>query len=130
MHPMFSVMMCLCTVTHYQWVSITELQNLNMIYFMLFIPCIFLQLIYWPTNTLSKTHFITSINLLRVSALGFFSILHRPTPNTSSRGDLFRSQRSRRVYDTVWLLWNNYSSPHIAAMWVFPQKSVYNDMNL
>jgi len=77
-----------------------ELKTLNMINFMLFIPCIFLQLIYWPTNTLHTTHLITSINLLHVSAPGFFSILHRPTPHTSqtsSGGDLFRSQRSRQM---------------------------------
>jgi len=98
-----------------------ELQKLNMTDFTLFIPCIFLQLIYWPTNTLGEIHLITSINLLRVSAPGFFSILHRPLHLEEISSD----HKDRDVWDTVWLLWN-YSNPHIAAMLVFPQMSVYN----
>jgi len=105
-----------------------ELQTLNMINFMLFIPCIFLQLIYWPTNTLSKTHLITSINLLRFSTRFLY---YTTLPNTTHfKPFIWRSLQITKietdVWDTVWLLWNNYSIPHIAAMWVFPQMFVYN----
>ena len=39
-------------------------------FFTLFIPCMFLQSIYQPTNAINKIQFITRIKLLHVSATG------------------------------------------------------------